>query len=42
MGLRLSGGLVYNITEPLTGFNDLKMMLRNAVERNLIRAILLI
>jgi len=31
MGLRLSGGLNYKIIEPITGINDLKMMLRHAL-----------
>lgn len=32
MGLRLSGGLLYKLVEPLTGVNDMKMMIRYAVE----------
>lgn len=28
MGYRLSGGMIYKITEPLMGINDMKMMLR--------------
>lgn len=31
MGLRLSGGLIYKITEPTTGVNDVKMMIRYAL-----------
>lgn len=31
MGLRLSGGLTYTITEPTTGISDMLMMLRYAV-----------
>lgn len=31
MGLRLSGGLTYTITEPATGINDAKMMIRYAL-----------
>lgn len=32
MGMRLSGGLIYKITEPLNGLNDLEMMIRFAME----------
>lgn len=31
MGYRLSGGMIYKITEPLMGINDMKMMLRFAL-----------
>ncbi len=31
MGLRLSGGLTYKISEPLNGVNDVKMMIRYAL-----------
>ncbi len=31
MGLRLSGGLTYKMTEPLCGVNDVKMMIRHAL-----------
>ncbi len=31
MGFRLSGGLLYKITEPLMGINDMKMMIRFAL-----------
>jgi len=31
MGLRLSGGLIYKITEPTTRVNDVKMMIRYAL-----------
>ena len=31
MGLRLSGGLTYKLTEPLNGINDVKMMIRYAL-----------
>lgn len=31
MGLRLSGGLIYKLTEPSTGVNDVKMMIRYAL-----------
>lgn len=31
MGLRLSGGLTYVITEPTTGINDMLMMIRSAL-----------
>ena len=31
MGYRLSGGLLYKLTEPLMGVNDLKMMIRYAL-----------
>lgn len=31
MGYRLSGGLLYKLTEPLMGINDLKMMIRLAL-----------
>ena len=31
MGYRLSGGLIYKITEPLMGINDMKMMIRHAL-----------
>lgn len=31
MGLRLSGGLLYKLVEPITDINDMKMMLRYAV-----------
>ena len=31
MGYRLSGGMIYKITEPLMGINDMKMMLRYAL-----------
>lgn len=31
MGLRLSGGLSYKITEPINGINDLKMMIKYAM-----------
>lgn len=31
MGYRLSGGMIYKITEPLLGINDMKMMLRYAL-----------
>lgn len=30
MGFRLSGGMIYKITEPLLGINDMKMMVRYA------------
>lgn len=31
MGYRLSGGMIYKITEPLMGINDMKMMIRFAL-----------
>ena len=31
MGYRLSGGLIYKLTEPLMGINDMKMMIRFAL-----------
>lgn len=31
MGYRLSGGLIYKLTEPLMGINDMKMMVRYAL-----------
>lgn len=31
MGYRLSGGITYHLSETLTGINDMKMMLRNAL-----------
>lgn len=31
MGYRLSGGMIYKLTEPLMGVNDMKMMLRFAL-----------
>ena len=31
MGYRLSGGMMYKLTEPLTGINDMKMMIRYAL-----------
>lgn len=31
MGYRLSGGMIYKLTEPLMGINDMKMMIRNAM-----------
>ena len=31
MGYRLSGGMIYKLTEPLMGINDMKMMIRNAL-----------
>lgn len=32
MGLRMSGGLIYKVIEPILGINDLRMMIRYAVE----------
>lgn len=34
MGYRLSGGLLYKLTEPLMGFNDMEMMIRKALGEN--------
>ncbi len=34
MGYRLSGGMIYKLTEPLMGINDMKMMIRNALGGN--------
>ncbi len=31
MGYRLSGGMIYKLTEPLVGLNDMKMMIRCAL-----------
>jgi len=31
MGYRLSGGMIFKLTEPLVGINDMKLMLRGAV-----------
>jgi hypothetical protein len=31
MGYRLSGGMIYKLTEPLMGINDMKMMVRLAL-----------
>ena len=31
MGFRLSGGLIFKLTEPLMGINDMQMMIRYAV-----------
>lgn len=31
MGYRLSGGMIFKLTEPLMGINDMKMMIRNAL-----------
>ncbi|MBS5571449.1 MAG: ATP-grasp domain-containing protein [Clostridiales bacterium] len=31
MGYRLSGGMIYKLTEPLMGINDMKMMIRSAL-----------
>ena len=31
MGYRLSGGMLYKLTEPLMGINDMKMMIRSAL-----------
>ena len=31
MGFRLSGGMIYKLTEPLMGINDMKMMIRYAL-----------
>lgn len=31
MGLRMSGGLIFKLTEPITGINDMRMMIRYAV-----------
>ncbi|MBR7091931.1 MAG: ATP-grasp domain-containing protein [Clostridia bacterium] len=31
MGYRLSGGMIYKLTEPLMGINDMKMMIRGAL-----------
>lgn len=36
MGYRLSGGMIYKITEPLMGINDMKMMLRYALGEQLV------
>lgn len=36
MGMRLSGGLIYKITEPINGLNDLEMMIRFAMEGKMI------
>ena len=36
MGYRLSGGMIYKITEPLMGINDMKMMLRYALGERII------
>ena len=37
MGYRLSGGMIFKLTEPLTGVHDMKMMLRYAVGEGSIR-----
>ena len=37
MGYRLSGGMIYKITEPLMGINDMKMMLRYALGGTMVR-----
>ena len=31
MGYRLSGGMIYKLTEPLMGINDMKLMIRSAL-----------
>lgn len=36
MGYRLSGGMIYKITEPLMGINDMKMMLRYSLGEKII------
>ncbi len=36
-GYRLSGGMIYKITEPLMGINDMKMMLRYALGGTMVR-----
>lgn len=36
MGFRLSGGMIYKITEPLMGINDMKMMLRYALGEKIV------
>lgn len=36
MGYRLSGGMIYKITEPLMGINDMKMMLRFALGEKIV------
>lgn len=36
MGYRLSGGMIYKITEPLIGINDMKMMLRYALGEKIV------
>ena len=36
MGYRISGGMIYKITEPLMGINDMKMMLRFALGKNMV------
>lgn len=36
MGYRLSGGLIFKLTEPLMGINDMQMMIRFAVGNELI------
>lgn len=36
MGYRLSGGMIYKITEPLMGINDMKMMLRYALGEKIV------
>lgn len=36
MGYRLSGGMIYKITTPLLGINDMKMMLRYALGENIV------
>lgn len=37
MGYRLSGGMIYKITEHLMGINDIKMMLRYALGESIIK-----
>lgn len=36
MGYRLSGGMIYKITEPIMGINDMKMMLRYALGEKIV------
>lgn len=36
MGYRISGGMIYKITEPLMGINDMKMMLRYALGEKIV------
>lgn len=36
MGYRLSGGMIYKITEPLMGINDIKMMLRYSLGQKIL------
>ena len=38
MGYRLSGGMIYKITEPLIGINDMEMMIRYALGEQIIHS----